>query len=66
MFGAIALKIAIMVSEAKARDKWLASLPEDEANRIRADEYGIFRENELHRRALEIAEAGRARNFWGK
>lgn len=54
------------IVEAKARQEWLDSLPKEEADKIRADDARIARENELHRRALEIAHAGRPRNFWGK
>lgn len=31
------------------------------------DRYNVeFEKTQAHKRALEIAEAGRARNFWGK
>ncbi len=66
MFGSIAAKICSLVAAAKARNEWLDSLPKDEADKIRADDARIAREEELHRREIEIAAAGRPRNFWGK
>ena len=66
MFGLIAEIVCSMVAEAEARKKWLDSMPKEEADKIRAEDVRIARENEIHRRALEIANAGRARNFWGK
>lgn len=66
MLGLIAAKVCALAAEAKARQEWLDSLPKEEADKIRSEDVRIARENELHRRALEIAEAGRARNFWGK
>lgn len=66
MLGLIAAKVCSLVAEARARQEWLDSLPKEEADKIRSEDVRIARENELHRRALEIAEAGRARNFWGK
>ena len=66
MFGLIAAKVCSSIAEAKARQEWLDSLPKEKADKIRADDARTARENELHRRAIEIAEAGRPRNFWGK
>ena len=66
MLGLIAAQICGLVAEAKARQEWLDSLPQEVADKIRADDARIARENELHRREIEIAEAGRPRNFWGK
>lgn len=66
MFAGIVCRLAVIIAEAKARKQWIESLPKDEADRVRAEDSRIARENELHRRAVEIAEAGRARNFWGK
>lgn len=63
MFGS---EIISCIAQAKLRNEWLNSLPAEEAKRLR-EEYAIAaREDELHRRVLEIAEAGRPRNFWGK
>jgi len=66
MFGLIASTLVGLVVEAKARQEWLDAMPKDEADKIRVNDARIARENELYRRALEIAEAGRPRNFWGK
>jgi len=53
------------IEEEKAFRAMCGTLPEDEANKLikrRAEK----REKEAeHRRVLEIANAGRARNFWG-
>ncbi len=64
--GLVLVQAAAMVEEAKAREEWLNSLPKDEADRIRAEDVERRREKLLHRRAIEVAEAGRPRNFWGK
>lgn len=62
----IAAMVSTIVAEVKARQAWLNSLPVDVADNIRAEDARIAREDEQHRRALEIAEAGRPRNFWGR
>lgn len=68
MFGmdAMILQLRTILAEAKARQEWINSLPKEEADRVRADDAWIARDKELHRRELEVAEAGRPRNFWGK
>ena len=47
------------------REYW-ALLPKDEADKLRAEFARQQREENEHRRALEIVEAGRPRNFRGK
>ncbi len=48
-----------------ARNKFIATLPKDQQDKIRAEDK-LKAEQELdHRKKLEIANAGRARNFWG-
>jgi hypothetical protein len=66
MIELITSKICSIVAASKARNEWLDSLPKEEANKIREEDARIALENERHRRALEIADAGRPRNFWGK
>jgi hypothetical protein len=66
MFGTICGTVATMIKAAKARQEWLGSLPPEEAAKIRAQDELEYQENLKHRRALEIAEASRPRNFWGK
>lgn len=65
MFGQMMMAVVSLYEEAKARKAYIDSLPEDLAKKIRADEAKKAIDDKLHRRALEIAEAGRPRNFWG-
>ena len=66
MLGWIAVTISGIYEDAKAREKWLDSMPKENSDTIRAADRRKSREDLKHRRALEIAEAGRPRNFWGK
>lgn len=66
MFGFGINAVMNCLAEYKAREEWLSTMPEEKANKIREELAIKARERELHRRALEIAEAGRPRNFWGK
>ncbi len=45
--------------------KLCKSMPKREADKMRADRRDKRKEEEAHSKKLEIAEAGRARNFWG-
>jgi hypothetical protein len=54
-----------MIAENKRREAWIDSMPEEEQEKIRAEDAKKARDELAHRRALEVAEAGRARNFWG-
>lgn len=64
LFG---LSVMFDVIEAEKRfNEMLSKMPPDEANQIRADRLKRWQEDRDHKKALEIAEAGRARNFWGK
>ncbi len=67
-FGAaIAIASAIRIAEEiEARNKWLDALSEAEQDKIREQDKEVARQNLLHRRAIEVAEAGRPRNFWGQ
>lgn len=65
MFGQMMIAVGGLYAEAKARKAYIDSLPEDIAKSIRADEAKKASDDKLHRRELEIAEAGRPRNFWG-
>jgi len=70
MFGFLGIDaiapVASLIKAIDDREKYLNSLPIDEANKIRAKEAKDAKEYLNHMRSLEIAEAGRARNFWGK
>jgi hypothetical protein len=57
--------IVAAMESLKAREEWINSLPVEEAEKIREQDRLRFEENEKHRKALEIANASRARNFWG-
>ena len=67
MFGSIGVMCEIMAinAERKAFNSFLETLPKEEAEKLkRQREDRLLREDE-HRKALEIANASRARNFWG-
>lgn len=70
MFGFLGIDaitmVAAIINANDDREKYLNSLPVDEANKIRAKDAKEAKEYLNHMRAIEIAEAGRARNFWGK
>jgi hypothetical protein len=59
-------KIAWLIQAHKERETWLESLPKEEAEKIREQDLIDEKDSLQHKRALEIAEAGRPRNFWGK
>ena len=68
MFGlsAIVGEISLIRDRAIAEQKYIDSLP-DEEKKVYLAKREKERELELaHKRALEVAEAGRPRNFWGK
>ncbi len=52
--------------EEKQFQEYLKTLPEEEARRIKGERKKKRESEEEHRKKLEIAEAGRPRNFWGK
>ena len=61
------LDAAVHLIEAiRERDEWIATLPKDEQDAIREKDLQESKEREDHRKNLEIAEAGRPRNFFGK
>lgn len=47
------------------RTAWIETLPKKEANRVRENDALNARAKLLHINAIEVAAAGRARNFWG-
>ncbi len=50
----------------RKRNEWIDTLPKDEQDAIRKKDLQESKEREEHRKKLEIAEAGRPRNFFGK
>ena len=68
MFGMtwLASEVVLAFHKNKEREAWIDTLPEDEQQKIRAKDKQDVLDYMQHRRALEIAEAGRPRNFWGK
>ena len=62
----VASVLGSVLAEAERDREYLKSLPEEEANRIHAERKKKWEAEEEHRKKLEIAEAGRARNFWGQ
>jgi hypothetical protein len=68
MLGSIGVISAIMAidEERKAFNAYLKTLPEDKAKELKLQrEERLMREDE-HRKALELANASRPRNFWGQ
>ena len=65
MIGSAVLQAISTLEEIMARKAWINSLPEDMAKIIRASDAKRAEEESIHQRNLEVAEAGRARNFWG-
>lgn len=49
-----------------ARQRLLDMLPGEVAEQLRKDDLARGQARAEHLKALELAEAGRARNFWGK
>lgn len=67
MFGMVeaALTLRNLVDEEERFIKMCKSLPDDVAEKLKQERRDRLAEDEKHRKALEIADAGRARNFWG-
>ncbi len=66
MFWFSVISIRSVIAEIQREQKYIKSLPEKEKAIYLENKKREFEENEKHRKALEIAEAGRPRNFWGK
>ena len=65
MFSTIASQMILLIEKSRVRDEWINSLPKNEAVKIRVADAKNYHEEVKHRRNLEVAESGRARNFWG-
>ena len=57
------LKAAL--NEHNAFIAYCATLPKEEADKLKAERQDRREKEDAHRKALEIADAGRTRNFWG-
>lgn len=68
MLGAsiIATNLMAATQRREERNSLWEMTPEEERSALLDKWERQDRENRDHRRALEIAEAGRARNFWGE
>lgn len=68
MFGltSIVIAAASVIEGNRIREEMISKLPIEEQEKIREKDRKDYEENLKHRRALEVAEAGRTRNFWGK
>ena len=65
-FSLMPLIIQRAIEENARVEEMLASMPKEEADKLREKMQKQREAKEAHQRALEIAEAGRARNFWGQ
>ena len=59
------LTLASILNEHNAFNKMCKSLPKKEADRLKSTRRKQREEEIAHAKALEIANASRARNFWG-
>ena len=58
--------LKLQIDEHNAFISLCKKLPKDEADKLRSSRRARFEERDNHRKALEIAEASRPRNFWGQ
>lgn len=66
MFGIEAVVECMgIIEEERQFNEMCKALPADVANKLKADRSARRKEEIAHNRALEVADAGRARNFWG-
>jgi len=68
MFGiaeAVVFELKRVVAEDEAFKRMCDALPKDQADALRAKRNSKHEADLKHRQALEIANASRARNFWG-
>ena len=65
MTSTVVYEVSRIMEEERAFEKLCNSLPKGEADRLKESRRKQREEDEKHRKALEIADAGRTRNFWG-
>jgi len=65
MFGLVE-QVSWLIESHNKREELINNLPDEIADKIREQDAQDAREILLHNRALEVAETGRAKNFWGK
>jgi hypothetical protein len=66
LLASVGVSAAAAIAEAKVLQAYLEALPDGERSAALARISAEAKEAERHRKALELAEAGRPRNFWGK
>jgi hypothetical protein len=66
MIGTAASFVIAMAKASKERDKYLNSLSKEEADEILRNEKIEYEKELEHKQNVEIANALRPRNFWGK
>jgi len=64
LIGAVSTMIAIQ-EDRKAFNAYLKTLSPEEAEKLKAEREDRLSREDEHRKALEIANASRPRNFWG-
>ena len=65
VYGSVVTVLAQIKAEQEAFVLKCSLLPQDEADKLIAERKQEMKERKEHREKLEIANAGRARNFWG-
>ena len=58
--------VAGIIAEHNAFNKMCNSLPKEQGDKLKAVRQARHKEDIAHAKALEIANASRARNFWGR
>ena len=66
LISAIGIAAGAAIAKRRAIDDYLESLPEEERLSVLAQMAEDAKEYRRHKEAIEIAEAGRPRNFWGQ
>jgi len=65
ILGAVVCELQRAIAENEAFKKMCDELPKEQADALRAERKAKQEAELKHRQALEIANASRARNFWG-
>ena len=61
----VVVGVTTIIEEERSFRALCKALPKEEAMALRKERAKKRKEDGAHRKALEIANAGRARNFWG-
>lgn len=65
IYSSVIVTMMAVKAEQEAFDLKCSLLPEEEATKLKAERKKELEAKLDHHRKLEIANAGRARNFWG-